>query len=323
MRQIPRDIHNTVIGPAAVTFILAFITFVLGLTAYSILSDKMMTDRIADATTQMIRPLATPVVELLSSQSFVFVASAVIFLAAVVVALLYALRHVMPALSELRALQASMQAARAAPGAAQVLEGALRSTDNPLSKSRMLGAAWAAYQHYWRESGRLPADLFSDFAARDGARRARPWDMVMRALPGYFVSVGLILTFMGLVVALYLAARGMRHGGADEARAAIIGLLNVASFKFLTSVAAISGALILSVVWKVGSWRIQQTSRLAALAVDRLIEVGRPEAGINNALTAQGVMARLDRIIDLLVLQGCGPVAVVKPESKVTVLGRP
>lgn len=67
------------------------------------------------------------------------------------------------------------------------------------------------------------------------------------AIPGYLISLGLFFTFIGLVVAIAIAARGMEAAGdVAQTQAALAQLLQVASLKFITSVAGISLSLLLS-----------------------------------------------------------------------------
>lgn len=71
------------------------------------------------------------------------------------------------------------------------------------------------------------------------------------AMPGYLISLGLFFTFIGLVAAIAIAARGL--GGAttvEQTQAALVQLLDVASLKFISSVAGISLSIILSFTQK-------------------------------------------------------------------------
>lgn len=58
-----------------------------------------------------------------------------------------------------------------------------------------------------------------------------------------FVGAGLILTFLGLIVALNTAAKGMSGGDVDVAKASLQGLLIVAGAKFFTSVAGLGASI--------------------------------------------------------------------------------
>jgi hypothetical protein len=108
--------------------------------------------------------------------------------------------------------------------------------------------AWNEYVHEMDRSANGNTRSFSDRVSSGVLNRHREEAGLMSALPGYYTSVGLILTFIGLVVALYFAAKGFRSGGMDEARASIIQLLNASAFKFLTSVSALVSALLISLV---------------------------------------------------------------------------
>jgi hypothetical protein len=78
-----------------------------------------------------------------------------------------------------------------------------------------------------------------------------------QAVPGYFVGLGLVLTFLGLVAGLYFASRGMRTGNLEQARDALIHLLNAATFKFMTSIAGVSMSLLFSIVFRLGLQRLR------------------------------------------------------------------
>ena len=73
---------------------------------------------------------------------------------------------------------------------------------------------------------------------------------IISALPGYFVGIGLVTTFLGLVAALYFAAQGMKSGNYEDARLSLMHLLSAASFKFTTSIAGVASSLCLSFLYK-------------------------------------------------------------------------
>ncbi|MBS0271087.1 MAG: hypothetical protein JSR85_00375 [Proteobacteria bacterium] len=73
---------------------------------------------------------------------------------------------------------------------------------------------------------------------------------IISALPGYFVGIGLIFTFLGLVAALYFSAQGMKAGNYADAKASMMHLLYASSFKFTTSIAGVSASLVISVLYK-------------------------------------------------------------------------
>lgn len=76
---------------------------------------------------------------------------------------------------------------------------------------------------------------------------------LIHGLPGYFVGVGLLLTFMGLVFALSKAAESTEAvhaaaggAGAEAMQGALRGLLQAATFKFSTSIAGLGASIALS-----------------------------------------------------------------------------
>lgn len=121
----------------------------------------------------------------------------------------------------------------------------------------------------------------------------------MQALPGYFTWLGLILTFIGLVVALYFAARGFRSGDIAEARTSILQLLNASSFKFLTSVAALSGALLVSVAYRFCISQLRSESERTVAYIEAYVslwrDLMRPKQPATDSLTT--VVDRLDLLI--------------------------
>jgi hypothetical protein len=71
---------------------------------------------------------------------------------------------------------------------------------------------------------------------------------MMPSAAGYFVGLGLLLTFIGLIAALSVAAPSVNAANADQAKNALNQLLDAATFKFATSIAGLGGSLILSLL---------------------------------------------------------------------------
>ena len=95
--------------------------------------------------------------------------------------------------------------------------------------------------------GTLSADDFPSLSMLE--TRGFPLNIIS-ALPGYFVGIGLVATFLGLVAALYFAAQGMRSGNYEDARNSLMHLLSAASFKFTTSIAGVASSLCISFLYK-------------------------------------------------------------------------
>lgn len=72
---------------------------------------------------------------------------------------------------------------------------------------------------------------------------------LMPHIPNYFVGVGLLLTFVGLVAALYFANNSV-GGDASEAVEGLRNLLAAATFKFWTSIAGLLSSIALSISFR-------------------------------------------------------------------------
>lgn len=71
------------------------------------------------------------------------------------------------------------------------------------------------------------------------------------AMPGYLISLGLFFTFIGLVAAIAVAASGLHvSNDVEHTQAALVQLLDVASLKFISSVAGISLSVVLAFLQK-------------------------------------------------------------------------
>lgn len=216
---------------------------------YLLTSSPALREQIGAIASAVARPIVLPAVELINVPAFVYVVSLVILGSGVAACLVYRFTVVSPRFHDLRQIRAGVSGLpvprarvgrdrQAWPEARQQLGGLL--VDHATFVS-----AWSAFLAESVRADGIPQRPFSSFVAQEPDPPSAG-DEIMASLPGYFTSVGLIFTFVGLVVALYFAAKGFRTGDMGEARAAIIQLLNAASFKFLTSVSALISALVIS-----------------------------------------------------------------------------
>src|SRR5471030_330150 len=136
---------------------------------------------------------------------------------------------------------------REAGKAAEFKEHAER-VDAALSKS-LFAATWAEYRECLKKEDvgilylRHPSEYFGLHAIGATSFPAR----FFAAVHGYFIGVGLLLTFIGLVAALKFAAAGVASPDIAVAKQALNSLLSAASFKFMTSIAGLGCSLLLSV----------------------------------------------------------------------------
>ena len=80
---------------------------------------------------------------------------------------------------------------------------------------------------------------------------------MMPSIPGYFVGTGLLLTFIGLVLALDAAGAAVASNDGAEMQNATRKLLEVASFKFSTSIAGLGSSIVLGIVFRSIGIRIE------------------------------------------------------------------
>ncbi|WFU42745.1 anti-phage ZorAB system protein ZorA [Bradyrhizobium sp. CB82] len=90
-----------------------------------------------------------------------------------------------------------------------------------------------------------------------------------RAMPNLFVGIGLLLTFFGLVTALFFTTAAIR-GAADltASQNALRDLLYAASFKFYTSIAGLAGSIVLTLVIRYGVSAIERSFDHLASALE-------------------------------------------------------
>ncbi|MET4315530.1 anti-phage ZorAB system protein ZorA [Bradyrhizobium sp. RT4b] len=124
-----------------------------------------------------------------------------------------------------------------------------------LAGDPLIGAAWFAYSKTYvseKVNGRLirfatvrPQNFFNSGLAREHMFSLR----LMPSIPGYFVGLGLLLTFIGLVIALSKASHGT-GASANDMTQSLRELLNAATFKFSTSIAGLFSSIVLSIFFR-------------------------------------------------------------------------
>jgi hypothetical protein len=131
--------------------------------------------------------------------------------------------------------------------------------EHSISRSSLLRHAWSQF----KETLIFPDEDIEEapFAIQN---TARPQDYFnshdaglhfrfYRALPNLFVGLGLLLTFVGLVSALYFATNGIESADIAQTQSALRDLLRAATFKFYTSVAGLAGSILLGLVMRGGT----------------------------------------------------------------------
>jgi hypothetical protein len=149
---------------------------------------------------------------------------------------------------------------RSVRGPAALRENFIR-VDDALSAS-IFGASWMEYRACLKqEEGRIlylrhPGEYFGLHAIGNTSFPAR----FFAAAHGYFIGIGLLLTFIGLVAALKFAAAGVASSDIAVAKQALNALLSAASFKFMTSIAGLGCSLVLSVGARTVTYAIESAA---------------------------------------------------------------
>ena len=123
---------------------------------------------------------------------------------------------------------------------------------------------------------------------------------------GIFVGLGLLLTFIGLVAALYFSSSAINividgtHGlpAAEQTKAiqkALAQLLNTATFKFLTSIAGLGCSLVLAYFQRKWTARLEQKFQELCRELERCTIVVTPEQLANRQYQELGIQSDLLR----------------------------
>ncbi len=251
-------------------------------------------------TTAWVKPLVVPVVDLINAPPFVYLASAAIFLSAVAVTAWHAQRVLRPTLRSFSACEAEL--ARELPQTTESWSSWTAvdaEVARCLARHNLLVTPWAALSADIDSSGKYPSRPFAAYVAESPLTGQHERSSLMQALPGYYISVGLLLTFLGLVVALYFAARGFRTGDVNEARQAIVQLLNASSFKFLTSVAALAASLLVSIYFRFAQGRVVRAGVRLTQRLEKAVSLAKlsDRKGPGETATLLDIVKRLDLLL--------------------------
>jgi hypothetical protein len=102
---------------------------------------------------------------------------------------------------------------------------------------------------------------------------------VYKALPNVLVGIGLLLTFFGLVSALFFTTDAINNATDPKAtQEALRGLLHAASFKFYTSIAGLGGSIVLTLVLRQGTSLVESCFDALAFALEAKLHFITPES---------------------------------------------
>jgi hypothetical protein len=189
--------------------------------------------------------------------------------------------------------------------------------DRALATS-IVGAAWVDYRECLKlNPGRVlyprrPDEYIGLHAIPSANYPAR----FFAAAHGYFIGVGLLLTFVGLVAALKFAAAGVASADLAIAKEALNALLSAASFKFMTSIAGLGCSLTLSVASRIMTYMIEgQAQGLAADLEANMAPIVAESVAYDQLAATREQLAALRQIGATLAKPAvAAPVAAARPE---------
>jgi len=164
----------------------------------------------------------------------------------------------------------------------RAFRGEFQTADQRLSNHPLVGHAWSEFAKTCVKEDVVvrtvrPGSLISASAARENLAGLK----LMPTIPGYFVGLGLLLTFVGLVIALSKAAGGVA-GSPENMTQSLRELLDAATFKFATSIAGLFASLALALTFKVYSIAIETGFERFARAIEARTTFQAPQEALQR-----------------------------------------
>ena len=163
------------------------------------------------------------------------------------------------------------------------------SIDSKLSENSVFKVAWIRFSRTIVVNTdkkeivltQPPHEYFNEYSIIAPIINLRLW----LAFPNFIVGGGLVLTFIGLVLAIYVASTGL--GSADGGQEALKKLLNVASVKFLSSIAALICSIFLTRYLKLFLNNLNKQIYNICYHLERLTSHITTEVLLNDTLKVQ------------------------------------
>lgn len=165
-------------------------------------------------------------------------------------AVAFLLMHALAIPLSLRLAQRSLDR----PDGMVAFAGDYESIRQALERHPLIGHAWQKFDETLvrpRDDGPINSTVRPQTFVNIGVAREKLFGLkMMGSIPGYFVGVGLLLTFIGLVFALHNASAAVSATDAGGMQKATRELLHVATFKFATSIAGLAASIVLSLLFR-------------------------------------------------------------------------
>lgn len=266
-----------------------------GLTLVVTIILQAMTAQVSIVTTlAIIGEAMSGNIERMSTREFAFTLADLIVVIAAALALSFYVFHALLVSASIGAARRRIAAALALNGGPGFLasRNALRSE---IGAHPIIGDAWKTFDDT------LVLPDFTDEPVRFSTRAASILNIsvarerlsglkMMTSIPGYFVGIGLLLTFFGLVLALNEAAAGTTSNEIGAMRVATARLLQVATFKFSTSIAGLGASIVLSILFRAYTIMIEGAFEKLCRTVESELVYASPQAAtvdMNRHIAAQ------------------------------------
>jgi phosphoribosyl-ATP pyrophosphohydrolase len=209
------------------------------------------------------------ILELVTQQAFAFALASAIVQFGLALGLAFLVAHVL-------LIHAALGVARQALGLGDDHRHFAATFDGVAQKLRqhaIIGHAWREFEETLVRSDDVVRNTVrpQSFINLAHAREQLFGLKMMGSIPGFFVGLGLLLTFIGLVLALNKAAGSTTASSASDMTEALHGLLDAATFKFSTSIAGLGASLGLSLLFRIYQISIERAfDRFGRALEDRL-----------------------------------------------------
>lgn len=193
---------------------------------------------------------------------------------ALIILVWFCIKHMVPMLRTLRRVKKQL---RAIPDH-DAFNNDFARIDEVITGERMLKHGWEEFKETLilpqpNESGAIRNTARPSAYLNVGSVASELNLSFYQAIPNYFVGVGLLFTFLGLVAAIYFASEGVA-GDVKQAKESLGNLLTAATFKFATSIAGLGSSILLSFLVKLLTLRVQlYFDRLCELLEQRMTSV--------------------------------------------------
>ncbi|MEO5364423.1 MAG: hypothetical protein H7838_12475 [Magnetococcus sp. DMHC-8] len=175
-----------------------------------------------------------------------------------------------------------------------------------MARHRLLIPAWTAFSRTLElpatrgipvRGSRAPGHFFNaeTLMGREAAH------YYYNTIPNLLLGVGVLLTLIGLVAAIHFAIRGMASEDLYATQGALMGLLNAASVKFLSSIAGFAIALLFSWEEKRHRHRLERDAeQICQLWLDRVEWTGDDQVDRDQLQATRAQSRHLQEIADRL-----------------------